>query len=278
MAEPRSLSPEEKTVEAEAFRFLEANFGSLVERYEKANGRIVDADRIKELFPMFAESESSRIKWASAVYAPAAQLADYLYEYFLKREESRFAVVLLAGGPGSGKSTFSSQPEIEKLLSEAAVTMDGTLSDANRAVRLIESALATGKDVVVFYIHSEFDRAIQGVIDRSVSPTSLRVVPLSVVAAKHFGAIKTLETISNRFLNVENFAIRVAIFRGLDEPFEYGTVEDVLKEAPSAVDPLIQKSYSILDARYKTDQVGDSSLDEAARYRLTKEVYQRLRG
>lgn len=270
----RSLSPEERAVEADVFRFLEANFDRLVEQYEKDNGRIVDADRIKELFPMFAESESARIQWASAVYAPAARLADYLYEYFLRREGSRFAVVLLAGGPGSGKSTFSSQPEIAKLLSEAAVTMDGTLSDTDRAVRLIESALETGKDVVVFYVHSEFDRAIQGVIDRSVSPTSLRVVPLSVVAAKHFGAVKTLEAISFRFSDVENFAIRIAIFKGLDEPFGEGTVEG----APSAVDPLIERSYSILDARYKTDQDGDSGHGETARYRLTEELYQRLRG
>lgn len=270
----RILSREEETVEAAAFRFLEANFANLVEQYEKANGRIVDADRIKEFFPMFAESESSRVKWASAVYAPAAKLADYLYEFFLNREESRLAVVLLAGGPGSGKSTFSSQPEIEKLLAEAAVTMDGTLSDTDRAIRLIENALSAGKDVVVFYIHSDFDRAIQGVIDRSISPTSLRVVPLSVVANKHFGAVKTLEAISHHFADVENFIVRVAIFRGLDEPFDAGTIEDVLNEAPSAVDPLIQKSYSILDARYKTDQVSEA----AGHYRLTEEVYKRLRG
>jgi len=273
----RTLTDEEKKVEEEAFRFLEENFDKLAADYERIYGRIIDADRIKELFPMFATTEQTRRRWASAVYAPAARLADHLFHRFLREQISRVAVVLLAGGPGSGKSTFSAQPDIEKILSEAAVTVDGTLSDTERAITFIEAALDAGKEVVVFYVHCNFQRAIEGVIDRALSPISLRVVPMSVVSAKHFGAVQTLKTISRRFGHRADFAIRVAVFQGIGEPFAMGEIEDVLVSETSTVDPLIQKAYSILDDRYEADRVSQSRQNPTERRHLTEDLYQSLR-
>lgn len=137
--------------------------------------------------------------------------------------------------------------------------------------------LDVGKEVVVFYVHCNFQRAIEGVIDRALSPISLRVVPMSVVSAKHFGAVKTLKTISRRFGHRADFAIRVAVFQGIGEPFAMGEIEDVLVSETSTVDPLIQKAYSILDDRYQADRVSQSRQNPTERRHLTEDLYQSLR-
>ena len=155
--------------------------------------------------------------------------------------------------------------------------MDGTLSDTERAIAFIDAALDAGKEVVVFYVHCEFRRAIEGVIDRALSPISLRVVPMSVVSAKHFGAVQTLKTISLRFGHREDFAIRVAIFQGIGEPFAMGEIEDVLAAETSTVDPLLQKAYSILDDRHQADRISQSRQNSTERRHLTEDLYQSLR-
>jgi len=100
---------------------------------------------------------------------------------------------------------------------------------------------------------------------------------MSVVSAKHFGAVQTLKTISQPFGHREDFAIRVAIFQGIGEPFAMGEIEDVLESETSTVDPLIQKAYSILDDRYQADRVSQSRPSPPERRHLTEDLYQSLR-
>ncbi len=273
MAADRKMTEEERRVEASAHEFLDAHFPQIIQDYIAENGNTLDADRAKEHFEVYAQNRESRIKWGSAMYGPASKLVDTMFETKITETEEEI-IVFLGGGPGAGKTSFSTDPQYRDVLKEAAVVMDGTLANYERSATQIRFALDRGHQVVVFFIHRRFDEAIDGVISRACSPQSLRVVPLSVVASKHLGAVETLVRLKEEFARHDSVEIQVAVFRGVGEPFGVATVAEVKEAMTFDIDQLVQKSYQILDGRYQAQQHEGISEGE---HQITEAIYQGLR-
>lgn len=273
MAKKRKMTIEEQRVEAAAYEFLDAHLPQIAQDYTTENGNTLDADRAKEHFEVYAQNRESRIKWASAVYGPASKLVDTMFQTKITEAEDEI-IVFLGGGPGAGKTSFSADPQYREVLKEAAVVMDGTLADYERSEGQIKFALDHGHQVLVFFIHRPFEDAIDGVISRACSPQSLRVVPLSVVAAKHLGAVETLVRLEEEYADNDAFQIQVAVFRGVGEPFGVATVAEVREAMTFDIDQLTQKSYQILDGRYQAQQQEGPREGE---HQITEAIYQGLR-
>lgn len=267
------MTDEERQVEASAYEFLEAHLPKIIQDYIAENGNTLDADRAKEHFEVYAQNRESRIKWASAVYGPASKLVDTMFQKKATETEEEI-IVFLGGGPGAGKTSFSVDPQYREVLKEAAIVMDGTLANYERSAAQIRFALERGHQVVVFFIHRPFEEAIEGVISRACSPQSLRVVPLSVVASKHLGAVEALVRMEEEFAENEAMEIQVAVFRGVGEPFGVATVAEVREAMTFDIDQLTQKSYQILDGRYQAQQQKGPREGE---HQITEAIYQGLR-
>lgn len=277
VAAKRTLNAEEQAVEAAAMLFWEQNKEALIESYHEEYGNILDTDRAKELFPMFTESPEARVALASAMYRPASQAVDEIYERLLRVRPGEF-VVFLGGGPGSGKTVFSNTKAVQKVLSKAAAVMDGTMANQKRTEEQIEAALRAGKAIIVFYIFCKFERAIEGVIDRACSPKSLRAVPMSVVAGKHYEAANTLIHLVKKYELNDSVEIEVSVFNGPTETFgetDSSTVEKAMKG--KTVDALTGISYRLLDARRERDQQNPEAAKAKGISPLTETIYQILR-
>src|SRR3990172_6585035 len=94
-------------VRRRAQSLVDHDFAIVRNNYLAENGMILDSDRAKELFPDYAASLTTRRKYSSAVYPPAARFIDRLYGQLLQEPLAagkQGLVVCTAGGPGSGKS------------------------------------------------------------------------------------------------------------------------------------------------------------------------------
>ncbi len=262
-----SLSKEEKEVQDRAWNYFKENSAQLVSEYLRINGSTLDADRAKDLFPEYAITLECRIKYASAVYEPAQQIVD---QAFLGLVESRSAkgktVIFTAGGPGAGKSSFMFT--LEEEFKDAVVIMDGTLADRVRAQINIELALQHGCLVAIYYMHRRFEDCVQGVIDRALSSTSGRTVPMRVVATKYFGAIHTVQALAREFKNEPRVLIEIKRFVSQGEPAENGTLGEVIRDTPNSLDQLIRKAYLIVNERYHSAQQRGESFPRKTYERL----------
>ncbi len=155
----------------------------LAEEYERLEGtdggHSIDADEARELSAAY-RAERSR---AADIHAATSRLVQYLYRRALARPVAKGrdnAVLFLAGGGGSGKST------VRKNVfggNTADITLDGTFSDLKKARANIAAALATGREVVIIFVYRPVGLAAKNVIDRALR--SGRSVPIEALVKAH---------------------------------------------------------------------------------------------
>jgi len=192
----KSLTPEERAIEAAFAARLEAHPEAFLQEYLRLHGNQINTDLAKELWPDFVASPEGRIKSSNAIYAPAKRLASLAYERLLAEAPSagrRKTVLFTAGGPGAGKSTaIAGVPTAQQAQDAAHIVVDGTLSDYRLAKEMIDRARGAGHTVKVIYVHRPAALAAVGTMLRARDPKKGWPVPYRRIAEGHFGAQNTV--------------------------------------------------------------------------------------
>ena len=182
---PRTdLTPEHQEVERRFHDLLFADPEESLRRYsylpETLGGQVISADEVKKLSPDFQQDGSL----ANAVHEPSSQFADWKYRRSLSELPPGGYVALLAGGPGSGKSTVLKK---EGLANGVGLVYDAIMADPKAARERIRLAHEAGQNVVIDYVHCPIEKMVRQAVKRAMDPESgFRTVPLDYIAKKAF--------------------------------------------------------------------------------------------
>lgn len=185
-------------------RDLETLAGEYAAMEGTRGGRLIDVDRIRELSPEYRADRSR----AADIHEEASAVSQQLFERALAQPvgngvESDPMVVFTAGGGGSGKSSA-----IAQLLGQdnADVTLDGTLSNLDKARNRVQAALDSGRKVEIQYVYRSPENAAASAIERALEPNG-RPVPVNELAKAHANSLKTVRALAEEFKNNPNFKV-----------------------------------------------------------------------
>lgn len=176
---PRApLTGDEAAVQEAAIAKYVKDKNAVIESYQDHFGnKIVNPDLARLLFRNVGYDGLN----AGAVQKVVSDISDTLWKMHLESNVEPTAVIY-TGSAGAGKSTTVGIV-LPKLSTEAAVILDGTLTNPALAKQRIEEALAAGKAVEVVHVYRDpIEAWNDGVIPRMLG-TSIdagRVVPISV--------------------------------------------------------------------------------------------------
>jgi PAS domain-containing protein len=188
--EQPKLAERERDIERRFAAAVRANPDEFLRRYEALpetkGGKIVNTDDARELWADYSRDSDSRALYARAVHEPASWIAKAQWDRLLAEPPKTGKVLLLGGGGGSGKST-SLEGVQPGFADRFDAIFDTTLSSEAKAVKSIEDALASGREVVVtFTVRDPLESIVNGIIPRAAR--SGRTVPLDVAAKAHEAA------------------------------------------------------------------------------------------
>lgn len=196
---------------------VENNSDELIRRYIDKNGRIVDADKVKELSPDYMADK----KLAYAVHEPSSKLSKMIFTKMLK-DDPTAPVIFTAGGGGSGKSEAMPVALASIGVNESnSIVFDSTLAGYDSAVKKIREALEGGRKVAIVYTNAPVLKAGMFAMSRE------RIVPLRVLARAHVDASNTIRKIANEFAGNDNLSISVVNNFGKISDIKVGTLDDV---------------------------------------------------
>lgn len=213
------LGPVERAVEALFAAQLERDVEAALAHYTtrmiaQSKGNVLDPDMARELCELYAFSRETRTALTQATHEPASALLRELYRRRISTPDALGLnqVIFLAGGTGAGKTTATEPiilpPRLRRLLANALVVWDATLSNPNSAEDKVRQALEAGHQVLVVYIGRECGEAWRyGVVPRAVSEG--RVVTVHNHIASHQGSLATVRQLSNLFGTHPRFAVTV---------------------------------------------------------------------
>lgn len=203
------VSPVQAHVEQNANEILSDVPNAMLE-YAKhplaLDGKYIDADIVRELIPEYNESRESRMIHTQSVHSPAVEFAWKMYEELLKRPVNG-AVMLMAGGPGAGKS-YTIENILAEEIDDADVFYDGTSQDLKSTRQKIEQALATGRGVKMVYIYNTIERSAKNA--RYRFDKSGRPVPAAAVVAAHVRSLNNIRTLAKEYAG--NPLVRFQVF------------------------------------------------------------------
>ena len=193
------LTPAQREVEARFAVQIEADLEYFIEKYRRHYGNVLNTDNARELCADYRESRKSRAIHSASVQGPASTLVKAVWRKMLSEEQTpeEDAVLFLAGGGGSGKTTATEAPGVREFKVQAQIIFDTTMASTSSSIRKIDDALGAGKRVAVIYIHRPIEKAIKGVVERAVKEG--RVVPVDVLAHDHFHAQQTIIELEKRY-------------------------------------------------------------------------------
>ena len=249
----KDLSPEYRELEDRAFAKLRANPQAAVDAYNALpntmRGKLASADESRRVFEDIGYNGAN----AAAFQEPASALTKVIYELGLKRPGN---VLLTAGGSGTGKTTAIKGLKGD-LWDEAAVILDGNLSNIKSARVAIEKAHKAGKDVDIAYTYRDpIESFIDGVVARMLNNADEggRLVPASVVANNHIGSYNVerelLDSLTSRNLkNVGFHLIDNTLGRGNQAPLslekfasiKYPSVEELSSQMVKEIKKLYEQ-------------------------------------
>ncbi len=187
----KDLTPEDRKVETAAIEKTKAQEPQILQAYKDKYGKVVNTDNFRQFF----KDEGYAGHNAAAVQEPASHLSKLAFAEGLKNE-GEFAT-FFAGGSGSGKtSAIKNLPEVQAVLKDSAVVLDGNLSSYDSAVKKIQQATDAGKKVPIMYVFRDPVEAFnEGVVKRMKSNPDEggRLVPTKVVAENHVGSWDTVK-------------------------------------------------------------------------------------
>ncbi len=194
-----NLDRESRIVEARFFQRIAQNPGAAMAAYLKlaredfGSPRYLNADLARSVLPEYAAPENSwfRTVFDSATIAPAGFITlGLLYPRFLTQRKNKNLnqVVLLAGGPSSGKTTVA-QNQMRPALDKAVAIVDSVMGSVGGSNYLINTALNAGIRPVVAFIYRPFEHAALHALKRLVKTG--RPVNVEATSRLHYEAQKT---------------------------------------------------------------------------------------
>jgi N12 class adenine-specific DNA methylase/DNA repair protein RadC len=235
-----SLDRANRIIEARFFQQIFADPGKAMAAYLRlaqadfGNPRYLNADLARSVLPDYAAHNWFRTAFDGGTIAPAGYLTlGLLYQRFLKQRKnvSLNNVVLLAGGPSSGKTTVAKKllkPELET----AVAIVDSVMGSPGGAAYLINSALQAGIRPRAVFVFCPFEKAALHALKRLVE--NGRPVHVKSTAKLHVSAQKTF--------------LELAASRSTDVSFKMlvndGVLNDIREEP---LDFLRERAYHIAD-------------------------------
>lgn len=159
------------------------------------NGKILDVDLARKLFPPFDDGPIGANLYSVATHIPSAQFINYLFKtdvVKLANEKEAPVMLFLAGGGGSGKGTIGAL--LPNIYNEVDLVLDGTLANLKKAKDRVKYVLDHGFKVTIIYVFRPIDLSVQGIIGRAMRTG--RGIPIVVAAEDHYDAQKTVLALS----------------------------------------------------------------------------------
>ena len=185
---------------------VDNDFDALVQEYSALKGtdggRILDTDIARELSPEYRADRSR----AAEIHEAASAFIQKLFETRMAAPHNGEAVVMMAGGGGSGKS--SAKDILGAEYDSAGTVLDGTLSSLDKARRNIQRVLDSGRTVSVMYVYREPVEALRnGVLTRAMRGG--RTAPIDALVKAHAGASDVMRQLAEDYAGSEDVEIRV---------------------------------------------------------------------
>ncbi|MCR4374153.1 MAG: 2'-5' RNA ligase family protein [Acidobacteria bacterium] len=184
---PHRQGAADEANERAAIRGLNARRDTLQQDYEAQFGRVVNDDNMREL--LGAHSPDRRWGNLNAVRSSSGAAVRQVFRQILDEpmDPTRDAVLLTAGGPGSGKSTSAGEDP------SFFAVFDSTLHNYEQAKALIEQVKASGRVAVVRYVRrNPVEAFMDGVLTRALDPSNGRPVSIKSHAEKHVEGRETI--------------------------------------------------------------------------------------
>lgn len=144
----------------------EENYESHIETYNgfesSIDGRYICSDLMKETFPLYSESESSRYRYNVAVHNSAAVLTEELFNRKIK-DPSIKKCIILTGVPGAGKTFFAQS--LGKTLEEDTMIYEGSIINSS-IFEKIENAQKEGIEVSIIVVNPTIELSVRNVVVR----------------------------------------------------------------------------------------------------------------
>ena len=146
-----------RAVEADPERFLAAY------RLDSRSfqGRYVNSDLMKEMFPEYNASKEHRNRYNLPVHNAAAVLAAAQFRAAIADDSvpERTNALFLTGVPGAGKTT-AVLANRDQFPQDARIVYEGQLADPVHALPKFEAALAKGLNIEIVAIHVSSEQAL----------------------------------------------------------------------------------------------------------------------
>lgn len=165
------LDPEQQRVEEELISIVQdtasadAQFDALP---FTQGGRIVSMDFARHLSPSY-QTVSERMCFTPSTRNAAAAYAKDRLERTLASSSvppSERQLVLMSGGPGSGKTTIV-RGLLERAFPEARIVFDCTSSNLPTSKRTLTAAQKAGWSVHLVHVYCPYERAVRRVLERA---------------------------------------------------------------------------------------------------------------
>jgi chloramphenicol 3-O-phosphotransferase len=166
------LEPEQQHVEAELIRIVQdtANADAQFDALPfTQGGRIVSMDYARYLSPAY-QTVDERLRFTPSTRNAASAYAKDRLERTLASTSippAQRRLVLMSGGPGSGKTTMIRRL-LERELADAHIVFDCTSSKLETSKRTLARAQQAGWSVHLVYVYCPYERAVRRVLDRAV--------------------------------------------------------------------------------------------------------------
>jgi hypothetical protein len=262
--EQPGLTPEERTVEKRFGEYIDQNYETIFDTYEKKFGKVINTDNFRELSEDY---EKNREKFSRAVHEPASMLAKLQLARALKKPITTKQKTVLVTAGGAGKTTAIQQtPEGKYLWDNSEFIYDTNLNSAPSGIKKIDQMLRSGRRVVIAFVDRNPVEAFQnGVIPRAKSKG--RTVPVDTHIQTHIDMQTSIPDLIEHykgrsdvfFIGVDNKngkgnaayvhvdrllgkvynkdEIRKGIYEAIDQAYEKGNVTDTAYKAFTGNDP-----------------------------------------
>jgi hypothetical protein len=164
-----------------------------------ARGNMASTDDVRPLLPGYGDADP--LTRETAFHKQAGTLNGEVIKRLLARKPVNHVAILLAGGPGSGKTSVLGEFNLPSDL-----VVDTMLAREKRARLLIDQIQASGRVAIIGYVHRPFAAAFEGNIDRYLKGKESgehRLVPLRAAADAHIGAQETVLSLADQGIPVE---------------------------------------------------------------------------
>ncbi len=249
----RELPPELKSAEEFIIKDAEENEEKHIDDYDKLESsygsRYICTDLMKETYPLYSESVSSRQKYGGVIHNSSACLAAEVFARKVK-DPNINKCIFLTGVPGAGKSYL-----IHSIIFAGVLGNDVMVYEGDITTPTIEEKMAmardNGKEILVLVVNPTLELANENALRRYIEVG--RGAPTHIIArimSKLPTTLKDLQTKFDFSLGIFNKKTNYDIYNtvGFEEidSLNQGTYDEILEKSDRLREellPILQKEY-----------------------------------